>query len=124
MIATDTRTRAVIAKAHAQKVADPRRLVARKSETNSCRDRSLKSSVRNDQLKRCSRHRYLFPGYREPIGDRDGRSRYGWPLYDECEYRRRQLSDIVDRLALHPFRAPPPPRLFSVPYRSLSPRNA
>lgn len=30
MIATDTRTRAVIAKAHAQKVADPRRLENRK----------------------------------------------------------------------------------------------
>lgn len=56
---------------HARKVADPRRVVARKSETNGRRARrcsrtrdrrSLKSSVRNGQLKRPLAPVSMFPG--------------------------------------------------------------
>lgn len=87
------------------------------------RDRSLKSSVRNGQLKRRS-HRYLSPGRRVPISDRDGRSVRA-AVYDECEYRRGSESaaaaaaaaDSVDRLALHSLCIPHPHGLPIALYR-------
>lgn len=98
----------------------------KRSSPAAARDRSLKSAVRNEQLKRRSRIGISVPPSGS-IGDRDGRSVRA-AVYDECEIstsirpnrRWRPISSIA--WPFIPFRNNP---LFVRSlYRSLSPRNA